>query len=123
MFLQRFAILLSRNPFRMPGRTALNGGRKYLARLCFYFRHSLRSKMNFRKIRQRRKGFPNITGKKGLDKCGKKPKKAALAQRFPVFPAAGGGAAAVEGESLRQANILPSIHPHPPLKVVLPNAR
>jgi hypothetical protein len=77
--------------------------------------------MNSGKIRQRRKGFPTSTGKKGLDNCGKNPKKAALAQQFPVFPATGGGAAAVEGESLRQASILPSIHPHPPLKVVLPS--
>jgi hypothetical protein len=102
------------------GRTALNGGRKYLARLPFYFRHSLRTKMNSYNIRQWRKGFPNGTGKKGLDNCGKNAKKADLAQRFPVLPAAGGGAAAVEGESLRQASILPSIHPS--LKVVLPDA-
>jgi hypothetical protein len=90
------------------GRIALNGGHKYLARLPFYFRHSFRSKMTSRKIRQRRKGFPNITGEKGLDNCGKNPKKADLAQRFPVFPAAGGGAAAVEGESLRQTKRHPS---------------
>jgi hypothetical protein len=38
----------------------------------------------------------------GLDNCGKKRKKADLAQQFPVFAAAGGGAAAVEGELLRQ---------------------
>jgi hypothetical protein len=38
----------------------------------------------------------------GLDNCGKKPKKTILAQQFPVFAAAGGGAAAVEGELLRQ---------------------
>ena len=53
--------------------------------------------------RQRRKGFATITGKRRLDNRGKKPKKADLAQQFPVFAAAGKGAAAVEGELLRQA--------------------
>jgi hypothetical protein len=37
----------------------------------------------------------------GLDNCGKEPKKPILAQQFPVFAAAGGGAAADEGELLR----------------------
>jgi hypothetical protein len=41
----------------------------------------------------------------GLDNCGKKPKKGILAQQFPVFAAAGGGAAAVEGELLRKGKV------------------
>jgi hypothetical protein len=45
----------------------------------------------------------------GLDNCGKNHQKADLAQSFPVFVAAMGGAAAVEGELLRQAKR----HPFP----------
>jgi hypothetical protein len=75
-----------------------------LARYGYLF---LRSRMNFRKIRQRRKGFSTITGKRGLDNCGKNPKKADLAQQFPVFPAALPPAAAVEGELLRQGKNQP----------------
>jgi hypothetical protein len=55
------------------------------------FRFSSQNVHKGRQIRQRRKGFPTITGKTGLDNCGKNPKRANLAQQFPVFPAAGGG--------------------------------
>ena len=52
---------------------------------------------------QWRNGVFTFTGKRGLDNCGKNPKKADLAQQFPVFFAALPPAAAVEGELLRQA--------------------
>ena len=54
-------------------------------------------------------------GKRGLDNCGKNHKKPYLAQRFPVFAAAGEGAAAVEGESLRQVDYTSLHSPAPHL--------
>jgi hypothetical protein len=49
-----------------------------------------------------RKGFFTLTGKRGLDNCGKKPKKGILAQELRLFAAALTPGAAVEGELLRQ---------------------
>ena len=49
-----------------------------------------------------RKRFWQVTGKRGLDNCGEKAKKTRLAQQTGVIAAAGVGAAADEGELLRQ---------------------
>jgi hypothetical protein len=57
--------------------------------------------MNLRKILQFHIPFLRKSAIGGLDNCGKNHKMAYLAQPFPVFAAAGGGAAAVEGELLR----------------------
>jgi hypothetical protein len=45
----------------------------------------------------------------GLDNCGEKAKKPNLAQQCPVFAAARGGAAADEGELLRERKVKPKL--------------